>query len=244
MLEDSLKSPDGWGTLQKILVILAHPDDPEFFCGATLARWARAGHEIHYCLLTDGDKGGNDDLTPEELGNLRQIEQRKAAAIIGARSVSFLHLEDGFLMPSIDLRREIVRLLRRDRPDIVVTCDPSLLFSNFGRITHPDHRAAGQAVLDAIFPASGNIHFFPELLKEGFQPHYPREVWVSLPLNPTIALDVTDTWDIKLSALIEHKSQISDPLAFDQRMRSRHTRDSTDEAPRFEEMFRVLKLSQ
>jgi LmbE family N-acetylglucosaminyl deacetylase len=241
MNENSQKAPDAWEKSQNILVILAHPDDPEFFCGATLARWARAGHQIKYILLTNGNKGGGPEMTPDQICGIRQTEQHKAAAIIGARLVSFLHQEDGYLVPSLELRREIVRLLRREKPDILVTCDPTLLYSWFGRVNHPDHRAAGQVVLDAIFPAAGNSHFFPDLLKnEDLQPHTPREVWISLAANPTVILDVTDTWKIKMNALKEHKSQIGDPLAFEQKMRSRHTEDSTDEEPRFEEKFRVL----
>jgi len=243
MNEDSRKTPDAWEKSQNILVILAHPDDPEFFCGATLARWARAGHEIHYFLLTNGNKGGGPDVTPEQLCTIRMTEQRKAAAVIGAQSVHFLGLEDGYLVPTLELRREIVRVIRREKPDILVTCDPTLLYSWLGRVNHPDHRAAGQAVLDAVFPAAGNGHFFPELLKnEGLQPHTPREVWVSLAANPTVTLNVTDTWAEKINALKEHKSQIGDLLPFELRMRSRHTEDSTDDAPRFEEKFRVLKF--
>ncbi|HEX7621731.1 MAG TPA: PIG-L deacetylase family protein [Anaerolineales bacterium] len=237
-------APDSWEKPQNILVILAHPDDPEFFCGATLARWAKAGHAIDYYLLTNGDKGGGPEVTPEQLVPLRQAEQQKAAAIIGARSVVFLDKEDGYLVPNLELRREMVRLIRREKPDILVTCDPTLLYSWFGRVNHPDHRAAGQVVLDAVFPAAGNSHFFPELLtKEGLQPHTPREVWVSLAASPTVTLDVTGTWEVKMNALKEHKSQIGDPILFEQRMRSRRTEDSSDVAPRYEEYFRVLKFA-
>jgi LmbE family N-acetylglucosaminyl deacetylase len=237
-------APDAWEKQQIILVILAHPDDPEFFCGATLARWAKAGHAIDYYLLTNGNKGGGPEVTPEQLVPLRQAEQQKAAAIIGARSVIFLDKEDGYLVPNLELRREMVRLIRQAKPDILVTCDPTLLYSWFGRVNHPDHRAAGQVVLDAVFPAAGNSHFFPELLaKEGLQPHTPREVWVSLAASPTVTLDVTGTWEVKMNALKEHKSQIGDPLLFEQRMRSRRTEDSTDVAPRYEEYFRVLKFA-
>ncbi len=237
------EQPDSWQANQKILVILAHPDDPEFFCGATLARWVRAGHEIHYFLLTNGDKGGGPDVTPEQLCAIRKAEQQNAAAVIGAKSVSFLDLEDGYLVPTLDLRRDVVRAIRRQKPDLLVTCDPTMLYNSFGRVNHPDHRAAGQVVLDAVFPAAGNGHFFPELLKdEGLEPHTPREVWISLASNPTVTLDVTDLWEVKMNALKEHKSQIGDPLAFEQRMLSRHTEDSTDESPRYEEKFRVLKF--
>jgi LmbE family N-acetylglucosaminyl deacetylase len=244
MSTNSQNSPGIWELPQKILVILAHPDDPEFFCGATLARWAIAGHSIHYFLLTNGNKGGGPDVTPEQLIPLRQAEQQKAAALIGARSVHFLDLEDGYLVPSLDLRRDVVRLIRREKPDILVTCDPTLLYSWFGRVNHPDHRAAGQVVLDAVFPAAGNSHFFPELLEnEGLQPHTPHEVWVSLAASPTVTLDVTSTWEIKINALKEHKSQVGEVATFEQRMRSRHTEDSTDIAPRYEEYFRVLKFA-
>jgi LmbE family N-acetylglucosaminyl deacetylase len=241
MSEDNQNPPGMWSRSQKILVILAHPDDPEFFCGATLARWTRAGHEIHYFLLTNGNKGGGTDVTPEQLCTIRQNEQRNAAKIIGVRSVQFLLKEDGYLIPNLELRREVVRILRREKPDILVTCDPTLLYSWYGRINHPDHRAAGQAVLDAVFPASGNGHFFPDLLSnERLQPHTPSEIWVSLANNPTVILDITDTWEIKMKALREHVSQIGDPSAFEVRMRSRRTEDSTDEVPRYEEKFRVL----
>jgi len=241
MSDESQKVPDNWEKPQKILVILAHPDDPEFFCGGTLARWARTGHEIHYFLLTNGDKGGGLNMTPDQLCAIRQTEQQNAAKVIGARSVYFLNLEDGFLLPNLELRREIVRILRREKPDILVTCDPTLYYSWFGRVNHPDHRAVGQVVLDAVFPAAGNGNFYPDLLKnESLQPHTPREVWVSLPTSPNVTLDISDTWEVKMRALKEHKSQIGDPLKFEQRMRSRHTDDSSEVAPRYEEYFRVL----
>ena len=235
-------SPDNWETPQKILVILAHPDDPEFFCGASLARWARMGHEIHYFLLTCGDKGGDDNLSSAELCTIRHLEQQNAASIIGVRSIKFLDLEDGYLTPTLELRQEIVRAIRQFKPDILVTCDPTLLYNHFGTINHPDHRAAGQAVLDAVFPAAGNIHFFPNLFKdEGLAPHTPTEVWISLASQPTLTLDVTDMWEIKILALKEHKSQIGDPVAFETRMRSRKAPDSSEENPRYEEYFRVIK---
>jgi Uncharacterized proteins, LmbE homologs len=184
------------------------------------------------------------NVTPADLCTSRQIEQENAARVIGVRSVQFLDREDGYLVPDLALRRDIVRAIRSVRHDILVTCDPTNLFpsGSYG-LNHPDHRAAGQAVLDAVFPAAGNAHFFPELLQdEGLQPHTPREVWISLTSQPNVVLDVTDTWEIKIQALKEHKSQIGDPAEFEKRMRSRHTEDSHDEAPRYEEKFRVLKF--
>ncbi len=233
---------DHWEHPQTILVILAHPDDPEFFCGATLARWARAGHTIHYFLLTCGDKGGKDGQNPEELCRLRQSEQQKAAAIIGVQSVAFLGLEDGYLLPTIELRREIVRAIRRIRPDILVTCDPVHLYVGEWYLNHPDHRYTGQAVLDAVFPAAGNALFFPELMREeNLQPHTPAEIWIALAENPNVTLDVTETWDIKIRALQEHRSQIGDPQEFEARMRARYTEGSDEAAPRYEEKFRVIR---
>ena len=237
-------SPGTWLSPQHILVILAHPDDPEFFCGATLARWARAGHKITYCLLTCGDKGFNDsttkDMTPADLCALRRVEQRAAADVIGVAAIHFLDREDGYLVPDLTLRRDIVRVIRREKPDILVTCDPQNLFATYG-INHPDHRAAGQAVLDAVFPAAGSPVFFPELLAEGLEPHMPKEVWCSLTSQPNTVIDVTDTWDVKLAALLHHKSQIGDVEKFKERLRSRRTETSTNENPRYEEKFRVVR---
>ncbi len=233
-----------WEKSQNILVILAHPDDPEFFCGATLARWALAGHLINYVLLTNGNKGGGSNISPETLCEIRRKEQQNAAAVIGVQSVKILHHEDGYLIPSMELRSEIVRLIRQEKPDILVTCDPTLLYSWNNRVNHPDHRAAGQAVLDAVFPAAGNSHFFPDLItQEGLLPHTPREVWVSLAVQPSVILDVSSTWEIKINALKMHKSQIGDPLLFEKRMRARHTEDSSDDLPRYEEKFRVLNFA-
>jgi LmbE family N-acetylglucosaminyl deacetylase len=237
---------NNWTSAQNILVILAHPDDPEFFCGATLAQWARAGHRITYLLMTCGEKGFNPathaEMTPEKLCNLRHTEQNNAAKIIGAQTVQFLNLPDGYLVPSLNLRRDTVREIRRYTPDILVTCDPQNLFAQYG-INHPDHRACGQIVLDAVFPAAGNLVYFPELLAEGFQPHMPKEVWCSLTSQPNMTLDVSDTWDIKLKAILEHKTQIPDTNKLIERLKSRHTAESTDENPRYEENFRVIKYS-
>ncbi len=235
-----------WTSPQNILVILAHPDDPEFFCGATLAQWARASHQITYVLMTCGDKGFNPatqpDMTPEKLCGIRHVEQANAANIIGAKAVHFLDHADGYLVPSLELRRDIVREIRRHKPDILVTCDPQNLFAGYG-LNHPDHRACGQIVLDAVFPAAGNLAYFPELLQEGYEPHMPREVWCSLTSQPNVTLDVTDTWEIRLQAIFEHKTQIPDKEKLLERMKSRRTEDSTDENPRYEDKFRVVRYS-
>ena len=244
-MADQDKEPDAWETPQKILVVLAHPDDPEFFCGATTARWVRAGHQVDYCVITCGDKGTKDlSLGSDELCSIRQTEQQAAAKVLGVEQVSFLKYPDGYLIPDIGLRCDITRMIRIARPDVLVTCDPQTLFTANGRLNHPDHRAAGQATLDAVFPAARDHLNFPELWKnEHLEPHIVREVWVCGTLSPDVTLDVTDTWEIKIQALFEHKSQIGEPEKLAERMRERRTEDSTPEKPRYEEKFRRLMLS-
>ncbi len=241
---DTIDSPDGWKTFQKILVVLAHPDDPEFFCGATIAKWVSSGHHVTYCLLTSGDKGTKDrNLTSEMLSEIRQKEQEAAAKILGVNDVRFLNYQDGYLVPDLKLRRDITRVIRQERPDVVVTCDPATLFFDDKRINHPDHRAAGQATLDAIFPAARDHLFFIELWRdEKLEPHNVREVWVSGSLQPNTAIDVTPYWEIKIQALHEHKTQIGDPEEFNKRMRGRFVEGSTLDAPRYEEKFRKITL--
>jgi LmbE family N-acetylglucosaminyl deacetylase len=227
---------------ERVLLVLAHPDDPEFFCGATLAKWARAGKEIRYLLLTCGDKGSDDPaMTPEMLCADRQAEQRAAAAAIGAKDVVFLSYRDGELMNTLDVRREIVREIRRFKPRVVVTCDPTTYFRAGAYINHTDHRTAGAATLDAVFPAAGNRMYFPDLLKEGLEPHAPKEVWISQTNEPNVWVEVSDTIEIKLAALREHKSQIKDPADLEKRIRDRMRRPDMD-GEFYAEGFRVIRL--
>jgi LmbE family N-acetylglucosaminyl deacetylase len=236
---------DDWDGPQQILVVLAHPDDPEFFCGASLARWTAAGHRVTYLLLTCGDKGTKDlGLAGEELCSLRQAEQKAAAAVLGVETVRFLGHPDGYLQPDLTLRREITRVIRQVQPDILVTCDPTTFFLGDSHINHADHRAAGQAALDAVYPAARDHLYFPELwLEEKLEPHVVREVWICGTLSPSLAVDVTDTWETKILALMEHQSQIGDPHALAERMRSRRTPSSSAQMPRYQETFRRIKLA-
>jgi LmbE family N-acetylglucosaminyl deacetylase len=233
--------PEDWKNPRKILVILAHPDDPEFFCGGTLTRWIDAGHEVNYLLLTKGDKGSEDpSIPPEELMKTRVNEQRAAANVLGVKDITFLNYPDGFVIPSIEMRKEIVRHIRMLKPQIVVTSDPTNLFIRGIHINHPDHRNAGMVTLEAIFPAAGNHFYFPELLDEGLQPHTPEEVWVSLTHEPGVTIDITPFWHIKLDALLQHKSQIGDPGQFVIKMQERRVESSSAENPIYEESFRRL----
>jgi LmbE family N-acetylglucosaminyl deacetylase len=158
--------------------------------------------------------------------------------------IVFLDNEDGYLSPNLDLRKEVAGIIRRIKPDIVVTCDPTNYYLRNSYINHPDHRAAGQVVIDAVFPAAQNALFFPELEKKmNLAPHHVKEVWISLPKEPNISIDITDSWDMKLEALTRHASQIGDVDQFYSRMRARHTDDSSDESPRYEEVFRRIIFS-
>ncbi|NMB62435.1 MAG: PIG-L family deacetylase [Chloroflexi bacterium] len=211
-----------WDRKKKILVILAHPDDPEFFCGATLAKWVGEGHHINYCLLTRGEKGTNDHFTrTEQIREIRKREQENAAVAIGAKQVFFMDNPDGFLMATLDLRKELVKVMRKQRPDIVISCDPTNYFIHGTSINHPDHRAAGQVTLDAIFPAVQNADFYPDLLEEGYTPHHVEELWLSLPTHPNISMAVSATWEQKIAALLKHSSQIGDAQEFVKRMHER-----------------------
>lgn len=234
--------PECWEEPQTILVVLAHPDDPEFFCGASIARWTSMGHTVHYCLLTRGDKGVRDQaVDPCELARRREIEQREAANVLGVDKVEFLDFVDGYLVPDLEARKAVTRAIRRFKADIVVSCDPTHIFGE-ANINHPDHRAAGQIVVDAIFPAAGNPMYFPELVDEGYPPHPVKEVWLAVTGSPNTILDVTPFWETKIKALHCHESQISDMSQLDERLRSRRTPDSTPENPRYEEKFRRFKF--
>src|SRR3989304_5366308 len=152
----------------RVLVVLAHPDDPEYFCGATVARWAAEGLDVTYCLVTGGDKGADGQgVDPHELARRREEEQQAAAEVLGVRRVLFLRRADGTLEPDLDLRRDIVRVIRQFSPDILVTCDPTTIFPRRIRINHADHRAVGMATIDAVYPAAGSALFFPELVAGG-----------------------------------------------------------------------------
>lgn len=237
-----MESVEGWETLKEILVILAHPDDPEFFLGSSIARWIDAGHQVRYVLLTKGDKGSKDlHLTAEDVAKIRVVEQNAAAESLGVTSIDFLEYEDGYLLPDLEMRKKIVRFIRKYRPHILVTCDPGNLFPSQQYINHPDHRNAGQVVIDAVFPAAGNRFFFPELLAEGFEPHEVEEVWMSLTNEPDVKLDVTPFWDAKIRALKMHASQIGDPRAFEKRMLER-VNNGKGEDFKYEEQFRRIKF--
>jgi LmbE family N-acetylglucosaminyl deacetylase len=190
------------------MTILAHPDDAEFGCGGTLATWARQGTEITMVIVTDGSKGSDDrSITDEQLVRMRIEEQDRAAAALGVTRVVRLGYEDGVLQPTIALRRDVARVIRQYKPEIIITGDPDSRFGGDFYINHPDHRAAAEAALYGIFPAAGNHRFYPELLAEGLEPHKVREVWIEEWGGGKVFVDVTEAMDAKIAALAEHKSQ-------------------------------------
>jgi LmbE family N-acetylglucosaminyl deacetylase len=229
----------------RVLVVLAHPDDPEFFCGGTVARWSAEGKDIRYCLLTHGERGADgSEIDPQELAQLRELEQQAAADLLGVQQVLFLDHPDGYLLPNLELRKDITRVLRKIRPHSVITSDPSNFFPGRLRINHPDHRAAGEAVLAAVFPAVRSSLYFPELeSEEGLKPHKVKTVFVAGTQQPNTTIDVTDFMDLKLAAIAKHASQIGDLQALQERIRKRMQDATADpQNPRYVERFLRIDL--
>jgi LmbE family N-acetylglucosaminyl deacetylase len=207
-----VKSLEVYGAVpESAIVIVAHPDDAEFMVAGTVAKWARGGCEIVYLLATDGDKGSNDpNMRSADLASVRRGEQQDACGILGVKHLEFLHYEDGMLTPSLNLRRDIARVIRKYKPKAALCQDPSRFFSGRGYINHPDHRAAGEAALGAIFPAARDRLTFPELLAEGFQPHKVTEIFVGMSDGDDVIVDISETLPLKIKALAAHKSQLGD----------------------------------
>jgi LmbE family N-acetylglucosaminyl deacetylase len=232
---------------RRVLVIMAHPDDAEFGCAGTLARWAREGAELRYVLCTSGDKGSSDpNVDPRELARIREQEQCEAAQVTAGREteVVFLRHEDGFLEVTHDLERELSREIRRFRPHVVVLPDPTRLFSGKNYVNHPDHRAAGMAALNAVYPKARDPLTFPELLREGLQPWKVAELYLTGPNEPDVWFDVSDTLDVKLEALTRHKSQMQDPERMFAIVRQRLAETGKEKGIPYAETFKHMVLVQ
>jgi len=193
------------------MVVVAHPDDIEFSCAGTLARWAKNGTRISYVLCTSGEVGiAEAGMTKEKATSIREAEQRAAAQIVGAEEVVFLREPDGLLQPTLELRKKIVREIRRFKPEVVICGDPTIVWAGEDYINHPDHRAAATATLDAIFPAAGQPNLFQELEAEGLTAHKPRKVYVTGWSQTDLYINITETIDVKVAALRAHRSQMGD----------------------------------
>ena len=196
---------------ESAMAIVAHPDDIEFSCAGTLARWVNDGARISYVICTSGDVGFDEpNMTKEKAAQIREAEQLAAADIVGASEVIFLHEPDGLLQPTIELRKKLVREIRRFQPEVVMCGDPTIVWAGNDYINHPDHRAAATAALDATFPAAGQPQLFEELAKEGLQAHKPRKVYVTSWRGADYFVDIEETIEIKIDALRAHKSQMKD----------------------------------
>ena len=201
---------------ERAMVVVAHPDDAEFMVAGTVAKWAGRGAEVTYVVITNGNKGSEDpEMTPTRLAEIREAEQRAAGRILGVKHFEFLGYEDGYLEHTLDLRRDITRVIRKYRPDVVVTFDPTARFMFDAYANHPDHRAAGDATVDAIFPSARDRLTFPELLSDGLEPHKVKQLWMGsgAGANANVWVDITETIDLKKKALAAHPSQLSEEVA-------------------------------
>jgi LmbE family N-acetylglucosaminyl deacetylase len=200
MLDDS--------EVQRVLAIVAHPDDVDFSAAGTIALWTDAGAEVTYCIVTDGDAGGRDESMPRpEMAQVRRAEQTAAAKHVGVHDLRWLGYPDGRVEPSLALRRDLARVIRQVRPDRVLSSSPERNYQRIGA-SHPDHRAVGSATLDAVYPDARNPFAFPELLaEEGLAPWTVREVWLGASPAADHFIDVTSTFPRKVAALRAHESQ-------------------------------------
>lgn len=208
--------------LERVLVVISHPDDAEFGAGPTIAHLAAAGARVDYVVTTDGSKGTEDpEVTPEQLSSTRMGEQRAAADILGVTEIVHLGHPDGYLTPSLELRRDITRQIRRFRPDLVITQNPTRRLDHNPFIGHPDHLATGEATLAAVYPAARDHLNFPELWRdEGLEPWKVRQVLLTGVEEPNLWIDVSATFETGLQAIMAHVSQVK-PTEVEERMRER-----------------------
>ncbi|MBI3647639.1 MAG: PIG-L family deacetylase [Actinobacteria bacterium] len=196
------------GVFRSALVLFAHPDDAEFMCGGTVARWVREGCEVHYVCITDGSAGSNElGMTRDKLRPIREREQLAAAEVLGVSSVTFLGEQDGMLEVNQDTRRKVCRQVRRLRPEVMLAPDPSRMWYGDGYINHTDHKRAGELALSAIMPDAPTRLMFPELLDEGLDPYEVPNLYLVVS-EPEVFVDITGTIDLKLKALAQHASQL------------------------------------
>jgi len=229
-------------TPMRILIVAAHPDDIEFI-GGSIAIWTGQGHQVTYCMVTDGAAGSNkpgEDLA--QLVRTRQAEQLAAAKVLGVEDVRFLGYADGTLQPTLELRRDLTRLIRELRPYRVVISDPTMVFAGNFYINHPDHRAAAEAALYAVFPSAGARPIFPELLAEGLEPHDVSELYLQFTDHPDLVIDTAAVVDRKIEALLCHKSQLGEEVA--SMVRGWDAEAGKEKGYAYAESFKVMKLKQ
>jgi len=231
---------DSNGIPESAMVIVAHPDDAEFGVAGTVAVWAKAGCRIIYVLCTDGNAGSHEPgMTSERLAEIRRAEQRAACDTLGVRDVIFLGYDDGQSQPTLKLRLDLVRAIRRYKPEVVITNDPTRVFGGDRYINHPDHRAAGLAAIDAVAPASG----MPLLWPEAGAPHQVRQVYLRGDEEANVWVDISDTVEQKIAALKKHTSQLGDWDPTD-RIKKRGAKVGKEKGYSYAERFRVITLAR
>lgn len=222
---------------------MAHPDDCDFGAGGTIAQWTAKGIAVSYCIITNGDQGGEESGIPiEEMAQVRQKEQREAGAVLGVTEITYLNYRDGWLMPSIELRKEIVKAIRIAKPDRMLVQSPE---RNWERIfaSHPDHLAAGETAIQAVYPDARNPFAFTDLKEAGFEPWRVREVWMTGSPTPNHFVDITDTFDKKMSALHAHVSQTAHNKELENMVREWGQRNAEAQGlseGRIAEIFKVI----
>ena len=209
MRPDLEETDEGFG---RAMVVVAHPDDAEYGCSGTVARWCSEGWAVTYVLCTDGSKGtGDRELSPQELSAIRYREQRSAGEVLGLKDIEFLGYPDSYLEPTLALRRDIAREIRRHRPGVLICPYPMRHLDGPFPVNHPDHMAAGEAAMAAVFPTARDHLTFPELLEDGLEPWAVREVWVMGHPTPDVFVDISDHFDTSVNALLKHASQMPWP---------------------------------
>ncbi len=241
----SALSLDDHSGVSRLLVVTAHPDDVDFGAGGSVAGWVKAGIEVAYCIATDGQAGGSDrSMARDAMGRLRREEQTAAARELGVQDITFLGYADGRLSPSIDLRRDVSRVVRRFRPDRMVCQSPDHNWDRIGA-SHPDHRAAGEAAVCAAYPDARNPFAHPTLLEEGLEPWAVKELWLMASPQPNRAVDITGTFDAKVRALRCHDSQVAHEADLEERLRAwaeGGARAAGLEEGRLAELFQVVGM--
>lgn len=222
---------------------MAHPDDCDFGAGGTIAQWTAKGIQVSYCIITNGDQGGEESGIPlEEMAQVRQKEQRDAGAALGVSEITYLNYRDGWLMPSIELRKEIVKAIRIAKPDRMLVQSPE---RNWERIfaSHPDHLAAGETAIQAVYPDARNPYAFTDLKADGFEPWRVREVWMTGSPTPNHFVDITETFDKKMAALHAHVSQTAHNKELENMVREWGSRNAEAQGlphGRIAEVFKVI----
>ncbi|MBN1964368.1 MAG: PIG-L family deacetylase, partial [Anaerolineae bacterium] len=219
-----------------------HPDDIEFGCAGTIARWVQAGAVARYVLLTSGQVGIKDaNITLDEAKRIRETEQAAAAQTVGVQDVVYFGYQDGILENTLALRKQLVREIRAFRPEVVIAGDPTAFLVSDSYINHPDHRAAAAAALDAVFPAAGMPTLFKELEAEGLEAHETRKVYINTWREPNTWVDISSTIDLKVAALKQHKSQMGDWDPTD-RIKSWAAERAQGKEMSYAEVYRVITL--